>query len=184
LTDGADEQALADGCRAGRLAAFEELYQAYGRRMRSVAVNLLGNVHDAEDAVQEAFLRAYRNIGSFRGESALGSWMHRILVNACHDIGRQKKRRGGETDLEAAGSPAVEGRDHPLHLALEESLARLKPRERSVFVLFEVEGFKHREIGEILEISEVNSKTLLFTAKKKLQKLLAGAGWRQEVASA
>jgi RNA polymerase sigma factor (sigma-70 family) len=70
------------------LAAFEALYESHGARMKSLALNVLGNRSDAEDAVQETFLRAYKNRQSFRSDAALWTWVYRILLNACHDIGR------------------------------------------------------------------------------------------------
>jgi RNA polymerase sigma-70 factor, ECF subfamily len=150
--------------------------------MKSVACNILGNATDAEDAVQEAFLRVYRGMGAFKGTAQLGTWMFRILVNACHDIGRQRRRRRDETELGPeellpASTSSAAG-DAPLRIALEKAMARLRPRHRDVFVLFEVEGFRHREIAEILDIAEGTSKTRLFEAKQELRSAL-GAGRRR-----
>ena len=175
------EPALVEGCRQGDLSAFEELYRRQGPRMKSVAYNILGSTADAEDAVQEAFLRVYRARGAFKGTARLSTWIFRILVNACHDIGRQRRRRKDETDLPDEGqlaayaSPAA---DTPLRVTLEKAVARLRPRHRDVFVLFEVEGFLHREIAEILDMPEGTSKALLFEAKRDLQSAL-GEGRRR-----
>jgi RNA polymerase sigma-70 factor (ECF subfamily) len=145
--------------------------------MKSVARNLLGNASDAEDAVQEAFLKLYRGLSGFKGDAALSSWLYRILVNTCYDIGRRRKRRaenpqsGPEADGPAFDPPAPDV-DPTVRLTLERSLDRLPPLPRSVFVLFEVEGFKHREIADILGIAEGTSKHALFTAKKELQALI------------
>jgi len=150
--------------------------------MKSVAYNILGNAADAEDAMQEAFLRVYRGMGAFKGTAQLSTWMFRILVNACHDIGRQRRRRRDETELapedQLPASAAHAGGDAPLRMALEKAVARLRPRHRDVFLLFEVEGFLHREIAEILDIAEGTSKALLFEARRDLQSAL-GAGRRQ-----
>ena len=166
----------AAACAGGSLEAFEELYRRHGARMKSVAANLLGNSDDAEDAVQDAFLKIYRNAGRFRGEAQLSTWIYRILVNACYDLMRTRRRRSAEApelDRDAAEARVVAGApEHPLRLQLERSLARLKPQRRAVFLLFEVEGFKHREIAEILEIPEGTSKNLLFEAKQELLRLL------------
>jgi RNA polymerase sigma-70 factor, ECF subfamily len=167
---------LVAACQSGSLPAFETLYQEHGPRMKSVALNVMGNVADAEDAVQEAFLKIFRNVGAFRGQAALSTWIYRILLNACYDLMRKKKRRHEETSLEAES--AADWRpsavpDHPLRLALEKSLSRLDARSRSIFVLFEVEGFKHREIAEIMKIPEGTSKNLLFEAKRELHRLLS-----------
>src|SRR5439155_1012778 len=78
---------------------FEELYRSHGARMKSVAYNILGNPSDAEDAVQEAFLRAYRGIAAFKGTAQGSTWMYRILVNACHDMGRQRRREWESPEL-------------------------------------------------------------------------------------
>jgi len=173
----ADSELLA-GCRSGSLPAFERLYSVHGARMKSIALNLLGNVADAEDAVQEAFIKIYRGIGGFKGRSAFYTWIYRILVNACHDMRRKRQRRQEQPELGidpvGLNFPAPCAVDHPLRLTLESHLARLNPRSRTVFLLFEVEGFKHREISQILKIPEGTSKNLLFEAKRELQRLL----WR------
>jgi RNA polymerase sigma-70 factor (ECF subfamily) len=161
---------------------FEELYRSQGPRMKSVAYNILGNVTDAEDAVQEAFLRAYRGLGSFKGTARPSTWVYRILVNACHDIGRQRRRRRDETELGPEErlpiTTALPAGDAPLRVTLQKAVAGLRPRPRDVFLLFEVEGFLHREIAEILDIAEGTTKALLFEAKRELQSALADAPGR------
>lgn len=157
------------------LVAFEELYRSHGKRMKSVAMNLLGNTSDAEDAVQEAFLKMYRSWGSFKGESLRSTWLYRILVNTCYDMGRRRQRTPEPATPEQEQAAAlVEERpaDHALRLTLERALKGLPAMQRSVFLLFEVEGFKHREIAEILDIAEGTSKHALFTAKRELQERL------------
>jgi RNA polymerase sigma-70 factor, ECF subfamily len=144
--------------------------------MKSVALNLLANVGDAEDAVQEAFLKIYRGAKTFRGGASFSTWIYRVTVNTCYDALRRRKSRPAGASLEAEdgrevfAAPPVS--DHPLRLALESSVARLGPKYRAVFLLFEVEGFTHGEISRILGIPEGTSKTLLFDAKKKLQRWL------------
>jgi len=158
-------------------AAFEELYRSHGGRMKSVAMNLLGNTSDAEDAVQEAFLKLYRSWGAFKGESLRSTWLYRILVNTCYDIGRRRKRTpepATPDDEQAALEQSAPQSDHTLRLTIERALVRLPEVQRSVFLLFEVEGFKHREIAEILDIPEGTSKHALFTAKRELQERLLG----------
>jgi RNA polymerase sigma-70 factor, ECF subfamily len=158
---------------------FEELYRSQGARMKSVAYNILGNATDAEDAVQEAFLRAYRGLAAFKGTARASTWVYRILVNACHDIGRQRRRRRGETEMmpedQLPSMAAPPAGDAPLRVTLEKAVAGLPPRQRDVFLLFEVEGFRHREIAEILDIAEGTSKALLFEAKRELQSALGAA---------
>lgn len=172
---------LAAACRRGSLEAFEQLYREHGARMKSIAFNLLGNPSDAEDAVQEVFLKAYRGIGGFKGQSAFSTWIYRILVNCCYDLGRRKSRRqeasepepDAERELEAWDTVAGPVADHPLRLALESCLKRLSPKHRQVFVLFEIEGFKHSEIAEMLEISETLSKNRVYEAKQQLRQWLS-----------
>lgn len=136
--------------------------------MKSVAYNLLGNRTDAEDAVQETFLKVHRSWDTFRGGASLSTWAFRILVNTCRDMGRKRKRRPIEdTGVDAGYSPVSTA-----GLELRRALDRLTERRRDVFLLYEVEGFKHAEIGAILEISEPMSKLLLFEAKRELRERL------------
>jgi RNA polymerase sigma-70 factor (ECF subfamily) len=144
--------------------------------MKSIAFNLLGNAADAEDAVQEAFLKIYRGAKTFRGGAAFSTWAFRVVVNTCYDALRRRRTRPAGTPMETPDGrevlPPTPASDHPLRLALEKSVARLNPKHRAVFLLFEVEGFSHGEIARILGIPEGTSKTYLFDAKKKLQRWL------------
>jgi RNA polymerase sigma-70 factor (ECF subfamily) len=171
-----EEDALLESCRRGDVSAFERLYALHGDRMKSVARNLLGRESDAEDAVQETFLKVYRGAASFRGGAALSTWMYRILVNSCYDLLRRRQRRAEDPlDSPAEGTretAAADAGDHPLRLAIEQSLAKLAPRQRTVFLLAAVEGFSHREVAEVMDVSEGASRTLLFEAKRRLQELL------------
>lgn len=169
---------LSQGCRAGSIESYEELYRAQSMKMKSIAMNLLGNAHDAEDVVQETFLKIHRGIRYFKGQSAFSTWTYRILVNCCYDLRRKKMRRQetAEQDLVAEDqtfeSPAPM-QDHPLRMALEKCVQQLTPYLRSVFLLYEVEGFKHAEIGLMLNISEMASKNALYQAKRKLREMLS-----------
>jgi RNA polymerase sigma-70 factor (ECF subfamily) len=155
--------------------------------MKSITLNLLGNVGDAEDAVQEAFLKIFRGAKTFRGGAAFSTWTYRILVNTCYDALRRRKSRPVAGPLDAAGAQVAVAADpvadHPLRLALEKAVARLNPRHRAVFFLFAVEGFTHGEIARILGIPEGTSKTFLFEAKKKLQRWLGARPEAARVAS-
>ncbi|MHC4146293.1 MAG: RNA polymerase sigma factor [Planctomycetota bacterium] len=169
------EAALVEGCKKGDLYAYERLYEAHGPRMKSIAYNILGNTSDAEDAVQEAFLKIYRKAKQFKGRSAFMTWIYRVLINACYDSMRKRQRRAVEvSEPEEKIFPVTtsDRRDHSLRLTLENSLKQLPERKRTIFMLFEVEGFKHAEIAEILNISEGTSKNLLFEARRALQKSL------------
>ena len=171
-----EDSALAEACRSGSLSAYERLYQTHGARMKSIARNLLGNAPDAEDAVQDVFLKIHRSIGTFKGQSAFSTWIYRILLNSCYDIRRKRQRRQEtpELDLDPEGvpEPPAPETDHPLRLALERLVAQLQPRHRRVFLLAEVEGFKHAEIAAMLYISEAASKNVLYQAKRELRNRL------------
>jgi len=169
---------LAAACQRGDLAAYEHLYRVHGARLKSVAFNLLGSSTDAEDAVQETFLRVYRSAKGFKGQSAFATWIYRILVNCCYDLRRRKahlqqpEADAAEGEEPAAREAAAPAADHPLRLALEACVARLSPKHREVFVLFEVQGFRHSEIAAMLDISEALSKNRLYEAKQQLRRLL------------
>ncbi len=172
-----EDAALAAACQAGDLHAYEQLYRSQGARMRNLARNLLGSPSDAEDAVQETFMKVQRSIASFRGQSSFVTWTFRILVNTCHDLRRSRMRRKEfvPEEREDAAMP-VEARapgGHPsLKLALERAIAALTQHQRDVFLLYEVEGFHHAEIAAMLEITETASKNTLFQAKKNLRRTL------------
>ena len=172
----AEDSALAAACLAGDMHGYERLYALQGAKMKNLARNLLGNAVDAEDAVQETFLKVQRSIGGFRGQSSFVTWTFRILVNTCHDARRSRVRKKEVTTDDTEENPMPEQRAaaaHPtLRLALERALATLTQHQRDVFLLYEVEGFSHAEIGETLDISEAASKNTLFQAKKNLRQML------------
>jgi RNA polymerase sigma-70 factor, ECF subfamily len=174
----AEDSALAAACQAGDLRAYERLFALHGSRMKNLARNLLGNPLDAEDAVQETFLKIQRSISGFRGQSSFVTWTFRILVNTCHDARRKRTRKKevAHEDLVGGDAPPIEPRapgSHPsLKMALERALAELTQHQRDVFLLYEVEGFKHSQIAETLEITEAASKNTLFQAKKNLRTML------------
>src|ERR1700687_963372 len=172
----AEDNALADGRRAADLRAYDRLYALQGARMKNLARNLLGNSSDAEDAVQETFLKVQRGIGSFRGQSSFVTWTFRILVNTCHDARRSRMRKKEVANDDSEESPRPEPRApvaHPsLRLALERALQQLTRHQRDVFLLYEVEGFHHAEIAATLEITETAYHNTLFQAKKNLRQML------------
>jgi RNA polymerase sigma-70 factor (ECF subfamily) len=145
--------------------------------MRNLARNLLGTQSDAEDAVQETFLKVQRSVGSFRGQSSFATWTFRILVNTCHDLRRSRMRRKEHSheepeDAAPRPEPRAPGAHPTLKMALERAIAKLTQHQRDVFLLYEVEGFRHAEIAGMLEITETASKNTLFQAKKNLRVML------------
>jgi len=174
-----DDSALAAAWQAGDLRAFEGLYRLHGGRMKSMARNLLGTTSDAEDAVQETFLKIQRSISSFRGQSSFRTWSFRILINTCYDARRSRTRKKEVSQDEPEGAesaprpePRAPGSHPSLRLALERAVAQLTQQQREVFLMYEVEGLRHSEIAAVLEISETASKNTLFQAKKNLRQML------------
>ena len=172
-----DDAALASACQSGDLGAFERLYYLYSGRMKSMARNLLGSRSDAEDAVQDTFLKIQRSIHTFRGQSSLATWSFRILINTCYDARRSRMRKKEvaqeeHEDRSAFPEPRAPVAHPSLRLALERALAQLTRHQRDVFLLYEVEGFRHSEIAAVLDISETASKNTLFQAKKSLRQML------------
>ncbi len=171
-----EDAALAAACRSGDLRAYERLYAMHGARMKNLARNVLGNPIDAEDAVQETFLKVQHSIAGFRGQSSFVTWTYRILINTCYDARRSRLRKKEVANHDSEETPRFEPRApgaHPsLRMALERALAKLTQHQRDVFLLYEVEGFRHAEIAGMLEMSETASKNTLFQAKKNLRQML------------
>jgi RNA polymerase sigma-70 factor (ECF subfamily) len=172
-----EDAALAAACQSGDLRGYERLYAQHGARMKNLARNVLGSTVDAEDAVQETFLKVQRSIASFRGQSSFVTWTYRILINTCYDARRSKLRKKEvTTDDDSEETSRIEPRapgSHPtLRMALERALGKLTRHQRDVFLLYEVEGFRHAEIAGMLEITEAASKNTLFQAKKNLREML------------
>ena len=177
--DRRDELALVDRCRQGDLAAFEEVYRTHAGRLYSVACRLVGNQADAEDLLQEIFLAAHRKLDSFRGDSALGTWLYRLATNLCLDHLRSKAVRTSqltdaledEPGLSDATSRGLAERT-VARMDLERALAKLPEGCRAAFVLHDIEGLEHREVAEILGVAEGTSKSQVHKARLRLRSLL------------
>jgi RNA polymerase sigma-70 factor, ECF subfamily len=175
-------------CRRGDIGAFEDLYKRFGSRMYTVAYRMTGSAADAEDLVQDIFLQVYRRLDSYRGEAALGTWLHRLAVNVCLDFARSKQgRRQRATDaiddldaLETPGHGPWRADAALDRMDLERAVAQLPPSYRRAVLLHDVEGLEHHEVGDALGIAEGTSKSLLFKARMRLRSLLRG----QDVAGA
>jgi RNA polymerase sigma-70 factor, ECF subfamily len=178
-TGRAEELALVDRCRQGDLGAFEAIYRAHSGRLYSVACRMLGNSADAEDLLQEIFLAAHRKLDSFRGESALGTWLYRLATNLCLDHLRSRAAKSSqitdaiddEPSLADAGSRRLAERTVD-KMDLERALAELPEGCRTAFVLHDVEGLEHREVGEMLGIAEGTSKSQVHKARLRLRAIL------------
>ncbi|HEX6975654.1 MAG TPA: RNA polymerase sigma factor [Vicinamibacterales bacterium] len=175
----AEEMALVERCRRGDLGAFEELYRAHAGKLFSVACRMLGNPTDAEDLLQEIFLSAHRKLDSFRGESALGTWLYRLATNQCLDYLRSRAARTNQVtegfDDEPGGyEPGTRGlaEQAVTKMDLERALAQLPEGCRAAFVLHDVQGLEHREVAEALGIAEGTSKSQVHKARLRLRTLL------------
>lgn len=158
--------------------AFETIYRQHSPRIYSLATRMSGSAADGEDLLQEIFLQAYRKLATFKGDAALGTWLYRLALNYCLDHVRSRRARMDKvTDSLDAGAPdgtADARRDMPVaRMDLERAIAKLPDGCREAFVLHDVEGFDHKEIGELLGIAEGTSKSQVFKARAKLRALLA-----------
>ena len=172
---------LAERCRANAPGAFEELYRAHAPRLFGVACRLVGRA-EAEDLLQEIFLTAHRKLALFKGESSIGTWLFRLATNLCLDHLRSRNARFAQltdafddADVAATGGAAGAILGVVDRLDLERALASLPAGCRTVFVLHDVEGCEHREIGELLGISDGTSKSQLHKARMRLRAALASA---------
>ncbi len=177
---------LAQKSAAGDGEAFEQLYRRHFRRVYALCLRMLGDPTQAEDLTQDVFVNLFNKIGSFRGESAFTTWLHRMTVNQVLMFFRKASTRSelttdeGETPVQI-----VRGTENPNampvvdRIAMERAIAQLPPGYRTVFILHDVEGHDHDEIAKILEVSQGTSKSQLHKARLKLRTLL-----RQQTAAA
>jgi RNA polymerase sigma-70 factor (ECF subfamily) len=171
--------ALVERCRKGDLGAFEELYRQHSGRLYSVACRMVGNASDAEDLLQEIFLAAHRKLDSFRGDSALGTWLYRLAANLCLDHLRSKAARTSQLTGTLDDEPALSDTSTRMlaertltRMDLERALQQLPEGCRAAFVLHDIEGLEHREVAEALGIAEGTSKSQVHKARLRLRALL------------
>ena len=184
------DAALIRAAQQGEHEAFEQLVRLYDQSVLRLALNILRSEEDARDAYQEAFLKAYRNLGSFRFECSFHTWLYRIVTNICLDQLRKRNVRkeepavidtqdGSRDLLDTVHDPRAEAdpeRDlmrRELGNRIQRALDRLGPRERMVFELKHYQGLRLRVIGEMLETSEETAKNCLYRATQKLRAALA-----------
>jgi RNA polymerase sigma-70 factor (ECF subfamily) len=191
MTEAAPDRVLA-ALQGGHPSAAERLVAHYGDRAYRLAIGITCNAQDAEEAVQDAFWSVIRNVGTFRGDSALGSWIYRIVLNAAYQKLRGRARRRDDISLDevlpafdehgqhadsiadwsaAVDDPSVQSE---LRTVLTAALDELPPEYRAVVVLRDVEGLSHRDIGEVLGITVASAKTRVHRARLFLPKRLAG----------
>ena len=173
------DHSLAQAAGWGDMTAFEELYNRHHRRVYSLCLRMLQNPVEAEDLTQEVFIQLYRKIGSFRGDSAFTTWLHRMTVNQVlmhfrkRSVKFEKTTEEGDTPIQV-----VSGTENPNRMrivdkiALDNAIEQLPPGYRSVFVLHDIEGYEHEEIANMLGCSVGTSKSQLHKARLKLRRLL------------
>ncbi len=162
--------------------AFTELVRRHRDRLWAVALRTLGDREEAADAVQEAFLSAFRAAGSFRGDAAVTTWLHRIVVNACLDRVRKRASRPVVALPESGPGEPVEPRDaiaeRELALAVEAALARLPVDQRAAIVLVDIQGYAVAEAAAMLDVAEGTVKSRCARGRARLAPMLAGLGNR------
>jgi RNA polymerase sigma-70 factor (ECF subfamily) len=178
VTKAADFE-LAKVAAHGDMAAFEEIYKRHHRRVYSICLRMLQNASEAEDLTQDVFIQLYRKIGSFRGDSAFTTWLHRMTVNQVlmhfrkRTVKFEKTTEEGETpDQIVSGTSNPERMRIVDKIALDNAIEQLPAGYKNVFILHDVEGFEHEEVARILGCSVGTSKSQLHKARLKLQKLL------------
>jgi RNA polymerase sigma-70 factor, ECF subfamily len=161
--------------QAGDSEAFASLVRMHQRRAYAVARSIVLTHEDAEDAVQEGFLHAFKALGRFLPDQAFGAWLHRIVANAALDITRRKKVRDADALTDTIASAFRDpGESDELRRRLVQALETLGERQRAVIVLHDVEGFKHSEIGRMLGIPEGTARSDLHHARARLRQALGG----------
>lgn len=175
----ASDYELAQKATGGDMGAFEQLYERHNRRVYSLCLRMTSNTAEAEDLTQEVFIQLFRKMGSFRGDSAFTTWLHRMTVNQVlmhfrkRGVRMEQTTDDGETPVQV-----VTGTENPNQMpvvdriALDAAVAQLPPGYRTVFVLHDVEGHEHEEIARMLKCSVGTSKSQLHKARMKLRGLL------------
>lgn len=184
-----DENELIRAVQRGDQDAFETLVRSYDQSVLGLAMNLLRSQEDARDVYQEAFLRVYKNIHTFRFDCSFHTWLYRIVTNICYDYLRKRKirkeeqavvdtaegpldRTYGIEEPRAGGDPERSLNNQQLAGRIAVALEGLTPRERTVFELRHYQGLRLKMIGEVLGTSEEAAKNCLFRATQKLRAVL------------
>jgi RNA polymerase sigma-70 factor (ECF subfamily) len=177
----AAESQLVARCLDGDMDAFKRVYDAHATRLYNLAYRMAGTTGEAEELLQEIFLLAFRKLSSFRGNSSLGTWLYRLAVNLCldHVRGKQGKMSRATVALhdergEAVAAPRTRPVDSVVHkLDLEKAIDQLPASYRAAFLLHDVEGFEHHEVGKMLGIAEGTSKSLVHKARLRIRAFLS-----------
>ena len=161
---------------AGDVSAFERIYHAHLPRVHSLVRRMAGG-RDTEELTQDVFVRAWQKLGSFRGDSAFSTWLHRLTVNVVierfrTEAARRQRMHDGEEIFQTLPAPS---RSRDLSMDFETALTKLPDGAREIFVLHDVEGYKHQEIASLLDISAGTSKAQLHRARMMLRRHLGSS---------
>lgn len=182
-----DEQTLIFLAQQGDQSAFEQLLDRYQKPVYHQALRLVGNPEDAADVTQEVFIKVWKHLPSFRGESGFSTWLYKLTDNTAIDLIRREKKRQGDSSLDDAESAAFFPADPSptphqaaeqaeLKQAVAEGLRQLSEEHRRVLVLREINGLSYEEIGDILGLSPGTVKSRLARARISLAKFLRKTG--------
>jgi len=174
-----DEGALVARARAGDLDAFEQLYRRTSGRVYALCLRMSGDREKAKELLQDVFVRVWERLSTFRGEAAFTSWLHRLAVNVVLVQARTDRRRGtrfsempDEPDDDFAGDLGVKARSVHQRLDLEAAIAVLPPGARRVFVLHDIEGYRHEEIARLTGAAQGTIRAQLHRARKLMMEAL------------
>lgn len=183
-----EELALIKRAQNGDLSVFKDLMIQHQDRIYFLALGMVGNPHDAEDLMQEVFIKVFRSLSKYRGDAKLSSWIHRIAVNTCIDHCRTMKKKKSviqnhldhPDDItlntipdEDAMNPETELEKNMIQKHIDQALEKISPRERAIFVLRHYQDMPLKEIAEELDITVGTVKSTLFRALKRMQKELS-----------
>jgi len=181
-----DEKLWLDELKKGEKKAFRKLYDDYYQKVYGTAVTMLGNAEDAEDAVQEVFMKIYRKVSSFNGRSKFSTWLYRIAVNVCIDnVRRNKLRRFSTSSVEEGSLNELHDNGNEVERSVtsgevnkitRKAITKLSPKLRTVVVLRDLQGFAHAEIADILGCSKGTVSSRLNRGRLKLRALLKAQG--------
>src|SRR3954470_3862021 len=166
-----EEQELVRASQSGDAAAFESLVRQYQKMIHGVAFRMSGSWADAQDRAQETFVRAFQQIGSFRGDSQFSSWLYRIAINECLNSNKRGQRDSQLGD-EWKARQSQTGEDAETSERVQEALLQLSPKQRAAIVLTTYEGHSHDEAAKVMGCSETTVSWYLFTARARLKTLL------------
>jgi len=165
----------------GDMEAFEEIYRSHHKRVYSLCFRMVRNVSDAEDLTQQVFIQLFRKLHTFRGDSSFTTWLHRLTVNQVlmhfrrRVVKTEKITEDGSTPIRIVNGTANPSRMALIdRIALNQAIGQLPPGYRMVFILHDVEGFEHDQIGKMLGCAVGTSKSQLYKARQRLRELLTG----------